>query len=475
MNTERVLTYFSELSCIPRLSGEEGQIADYLEARGRKMNLEVHRDAANNVILKKKGSRDNGPCVVLQSHSDMVFETTDDEWKGERVPKGIHIDNGKMKACGTTLGADNGIGMALMLALLEEEEAGFPKIEALFSANEEETMGGAYALKEDDLIGSCLINLDSEEEGVFTIGAAGGISVACTVPAKRRKTHFLNGLSIRVTGGLGGHSGLEIHRKRENAIQLLVRILQSLPKEDFELSFLQGGTRSNAIPECAEAKINTEQVNELQQKVKDFYEFCRCEWSDEEINLTIEAEVIPANERVYEEPERLLVFLESLPHGVYSRTHETIFSSINLALLKEVEDEIFVELTLRSSYKSWYRDEAKRIGRLATSFGGHSEERDEYPAWMCQKNSELLNCFQKSYRELFRRDAISENIHAGVECGIIMENCPSIADAISIGPTIHGAHTVNEELDIESVYRVYLLLKNVLRKLNREGDLSNEK
>lgn len=475
MNIERVLTYFRELSCIPRLSGEEGQIADYLEARGRKLNLQVHRDVANNVILKKKGSRDNGPCIVLQSHSDMVFETSDEEWKGKQVPRGIHSDNGKMKACGTTLGADNGIGMALMLALLEEEEAGFPQIEALFSANEEETMGGAYALKEDNLIGSCLINLDSEEEGAFTIGAAGGISVVCAVPLKRKKAHCPNGLYIRVVGGLGGHSGLEIHQKRVNAIQLLVRLLQAFPKEDFELSFLQGGTRSNGIPECAQARINTEKVEALQQRVRDFYERCRCEWCDEEINLMIQVEEIPASEVIYENPDRLLVLLESLPHGVYSRNHETIFSSINLALLKEVEEEILIELSLRSSYKSWYRDEAKRIGRLVTSFGGRSEERDEYPAWMCQKDSELLSCFQRSYRELFTRDAILENIHAGVECGIIMENCPSIVEAISIGPTIHGAHTVNEELDIESVDRVYQLLKNVLRKLNEEGDGSNDK
>lgn len=412
--------------------------------------------------------------MVLQAHSDMVWVSETDTEPKRKIPGPLILKDGKMRAQGTTLGADDGIGVAMILAALEEENDFFPPLEAVFTANEEETMEGAMALRPTDLQGRYLINLDSEEEGVLTIGAAGGISSFCILPAKRKSSPFSHGLILRVSGGKGGHSGLEIHRKRMNAIQLLVRVLRQLPKEAWGLVRIQGGNRSNAIPSQAEAELHTDCPQTIREIVETFTAQCQSEWQDEEPALQIQLEEKPAAGTVYagEDTERIFLLLENLPHGVRSQTEEFVCSSVNLALLRDTGKGIQVELTLRSSYASWYRQEVKRIARLAEALGGSAEEKEEYAAWQYQKDSRLLRLAQESYQSLFGKEALCENVHAGVECGIILEQCPSIQEALSIGPTIRHAHTVQEELDVNSVGQVYSLLREILIRVHREGGKS---
>lgn len=467
MGSEQVLSHFHKLLTIPHPSYHEEKIADYLAQFGQQRGLTVLRDPYHNVILKKAGSP-GAPTVVLQAHSDMVWVSDQDVPEGAELPRGVHVEDGRMRTSGTSLGADDGIGVALMLAILEEDDPQLPSIEAVFTANEEETMEGAMMLQPSYLRGKYLINLDSEEEGVLTIGAAGGISCVCTLPIRKRPASFSHGILLQIRGGKGGHSGLEIQEKRENAIKLLARILRSLPQVDWELVKLEGGSRSNAIPTQGSAWLNTSHPQGVQQAVTEFVAQHCHEWNDEEPDLTIQALVTAAGETVYEseDAERVFLLLENLPHGVSSQTSEFVCSSVNLALLRETENEISAELSLRSSFASWYHDEAKRIARLTRFLEGSTMEKDEYAAWQYQKDSHLLQVMQDAYRKLFGTEAACENVHAGVECGIIMEQCPSIREAISIGPTILGAHTTQEELDVDSVDKVYRLLVETLRKLN---------
>lgn len=468
MSAERVFYYFNEISKISRVSSEEKKIADYLVEQGKRMGLEVIRDKENNVILKKIVNRIDSPVVGLQAHTDMVWESENSEKTLEKIPDHIHVKDGKICTNGTTLGADDGIGVALILTLLENNTKEYPALEAIFTANEEETMGGAIAIRKEDVTGIYMINLDSEKEGVFTIGSAGGISSFCKLPIQSKTSIKNKTVKIMVTGCIGGHSGLEINRKHENAIKLLVRFLRTLSKNSFELKSLEGGSRSNAIPEWATAVVNTDDIELLEKEIKDFIKICKNEWCNEEKELSLSIKQTEYSCVVYEDKfrEKLLLLLENLPHGVYSKTEDFVCSSVNLAIVREIEKYITIELTLRSSYESWYRDEVQKIERLMEHFGGESERKDEYPAWMYKKDSELTKIFLDTYDELYGEKAECENVHAGLECGIIMRNCPSVMDAISIGPTILNAHTVSESLDIESVNKVYVLLDKVLKNIN---------
>lgn len=494
MGVESVFRYFKEVSGIPRVSYEEERIADYLVRQGERMGLAVFRDGKNNVILKKAGTGAGAGAVpvVLQAHSDMVWvsdgpegcdgsercdgvdrcdeaDRSDGSMRMGKIPHRIHVEDGMMRADKTTLGADDGIGIALILALLEEDKE-YPPLEAVFTANEEETMEGAMALTADMLSGRYLINLDSEAEGVCTIGAAGGISARITLPVERREIPgSARGQAVKVelSGGLGGHSGLEIGERREHAIKLLVRLLRSLDPQSFELQSLEGGTRSNAIPDRAAAVLHVGDRRNVEEAVNHFLETREAEWRDKEPRLKIEVAEAEYRPAVYGEEcrEQLFLLLEHLPHGVADRTEEFVISSVNLALVWEEEDCCKVELSLRSSFESWYGDEVRRIGRLAKLAGAQAEIRDEYPAWTYESGAALTRVCSEAYRELFGSSMVLENVHAGVECGIIMKNCPSIREAVSLGPTILNAHTTKEALEVQSVEKVYHLLDEVLTRI----------
>lgn len=475
MGVETVFRYFRELSGIPRASYEEERIADYLVRQGERMGLSVFRDEKNNVILKKEGIGAGAVPVVLQAHSDIVWVS--DELSSripeDKIPNRIHVEEGMMRADGTTLGADDGIGVALILALLEEDKE-YPPLEAVFTANEEETMEGAMALTAEALSGRYLINLDSEAEGVCTIGAAGGISSRITLPVMKKEPSVPmknHAVSVELSGCLGGHSGLEIGERRENAIKLLVRFLRTLDPQNFELQSLEGGTRSNAIPERAFAVLHVEDRSKVEEAVNHFIERCEAEWRDPEPQLKIEVKEAEYRPAVYDNEcrERLFLLLENLPHGVAARIEGFVLSSVNLALVWEEEGCCKAELSLRSSFETWYGDEARRIGRLAKLAGAQAEIRDEYPAWTYESGAALTRVCSEAYRELFGKPMELENVHAGVECGIIMKNCPSIREAVSLGPTILNAHTTKESLEIRSVEKVYRLLDEVLMRIRKMG------
>lgn len=466
MSIDRVFYYFDKISKIDRISYNEKEIAEYLLSFGRNLGLATFSDSENNLVIKKKAHKGNKPAVILQAHSDMVWETVHKDNGEKRIPHNIFVKDGIMRADGTTLGADNGIGIAMILAILEHNNKNHPTIEAVFTANEEETMGGAIGIKSEYLSGQYLINLDSEKEGVFTIGSAGGISSFINFPLERIESSKPKTVEIVVEGCKGGHSGLEIGQKHENPILLLVRLLQMLDI-DYELVSLEGGTRSSSIPQQAYAKINVEDVEELQISIEKFKKNRNNEWQYEEDSLRIRMAEICQDTVVYNKRSQnlALLLLESLPHGVYSRTAEFVFSSVNLAIVKEKQEELTIELSLRSSYEWWYHDKVKQISRLTSYLGGVTTIKDEYSAWEYKKEGKLIELFSESYSKLFNRNPIYENIHAGVECGILIKNCSSIKEAISIGPTICNPHTTLEYLDVQSVNKVYCLLNDVLEKL----------
>ena len=309
MENQRILSYFDEILKIPRPSYHEAAIADYLERFGTQRGLSVMRDSCNNVILKKDGNL-RSPTVVLQAHSDMVWAAEQPAPPGNEIPNKVYIEDGIMRAKGTTLGADDGIGVAMILAILDEDDPDLPPIEAVFTANEEETMEGAMALRPSCLDGTYLINLDSEIEGVLTIGAAGGISSECVLPICKSPSPVQHTVQSQVTGGKGGHSGLEIREKRENAIHLLVRVLRSLPRTGWELAGIRGGERSNAIPVGAVAHLNTDCPQDIRQAVANFTTQHHSEWRDDEPELTIRAEIASRMEQVYEAESAEQIFLQ---------------------------------------------------------------------------------------------------------------------------------------------------------------------
>lgn len=373
-----------------------------------------------------------------------------------------------MKAKGTTLGADDGIGVALILAIMEQESGGYPDLEAVFTANEEETMEGAMTLKGEALKSRYLINLDSEEEGTLTVGAAGGLTVLGRLAlAEKTESKQAKTVKLTVSGCRGGHSGLEIHKERENAVLLLVRLLRTLGNTTWELVSIEGGSRSNAIPEEGNACINTDNPEKLQRALDCFIKNCRYEWMEEEKELQITMEEVKYIPLVHHKKaqEKILFFLENLPHGVYKRSEAVIYSSANLAVVRHTEEEITAEISLRSIYETWLTAQSEKTGRFITMAGGRAEYFDGYPAWMGRSSAKLTGIFKDACKTLFNREAICETVHAGLECGIILKNCPSVKEAISVGPTIRYAHTVREELHINSVEKIFKLLDLVLTKI----------
>lgn len=476
MGLSRVLHYFEEISSISRLSYHEEEIAQYLLKQGKALGILANIDDENNVILKKESPIPDTPCLVLQAHTDMVWASDFEDDLPIKIPQNIRITDGIMHAGKTSLGADNGMGMALILALFEENLDSNIALEALFTSNEEETMGGALALKENQVSGKYLINLDSEQEGVFTIGSAGGISVSGNFLIEKTPVRFDKQMEINLSGGLGGHSGLDIGRKRQNAILLLIRFLQTIPSERYQLCSIHGGERSNAIPQRASAVIATDELDYLLSELDSFWNKRKSQWQTDEpqiaIHITEAAEAQPFDLAFSDSTKKnLLLLLESLPHGVAEQTEDFICSSANLALLKEVNECLEVEISLRSSYDYWCKDNADKIARLINLFGGESQIKDSYAAWEFNPNSKLKDFLLSTYFTLFKEPAKFENVHAGVECGIIMDNCPCIKEAISIGPTIKNAHTTSETVDIVSVEKVFKLLNSVL---NNIGGLDNE-
>ncbi len=469
---------FHDLTRIPRPSRQEQAIHDWLLAFGRGLGLETIADEAGNVLIRKPASpgREGDPGVVLQGHMDMVAQANaDTPHDFARDPIDAVVDGDWVRARGTTLGADNGIGVAAMLALLEAEDLSHGPLEALFTATEESGMDGAFGLAPDLLRGRYLINTDSEDEGVLTIGCAGGANVDSHIRyAPEPLAGTWEGARLAVTGLRGGHSGVDIHRGRGNAVALLFRVLANgAARRDLRIQSLDAGSLRNAIPREAFADLAlpagelaafTALAAELEQTLR-----AELEAADPELRIRVTPQPAGGHWLGQSLQERLIDAVRTCPHGVLRMSDAVpglVESSSNLAIVRTGEGVVEIRNLVRSSLESARDDICDRLAGLFRLAGAENSINGHYPGWRPDPDSGLLRQVRAAYRELFGRDPEVGAMHAGLECGVIGARYPAM-EMISFGPTIRFPHSPDERVEIATVTRFWELLTGVLARLGR--------
>ena len=469
-----VWNHFYEITQIPRPSKKEDKVRAYLDEFGKKPNLTTVTDKAGNVLITKPATPgyENEKTIILQAHMDMVCEKNSDvEHNFDTDPIQVIVDNGWIKAKGTTLGADNGIGMALMLAVLSSDNLKHPALECLFTTDEETGLTGAFALDNNLLKGEILINLDSEDDGEIFVGCAGGIDTTATLKVKTKDTprHFF-AFSVTVKGLMGGHSGDDIDKRRGNANKMLNRILWNMHKDlDLHLVKIDGGNLRNAIPREASAVACVPFVHK--EKVRVIFNEVAAELEDEnaaiETNMRIElhSEEIPDRVMTRRSTSKILNALYACPHGIKAMSPDMaglVETSTNLASVKMPDDKkLVITTSQRSSVESAKDDIAHQVESVFKLAGCSVTHGDGYPGWKPNLNSQILSVAEKSYEKLFAVQPKVKAIHAGLECGLFLKKYPHL-DMISIGPTMRGVHSPDERLEIETVGRVWSWLTDIL-------------
>lgn len=474
-NTEpkEVFKWFYEISQVPRGSGNERAISDFLVKFAKDRNLEVHQDKAMNVIIKKPGTAgyEKAPTVIIQGHMDMVCEKdASSNHDFLKDPIKFVVKGEMLYAEKTTLGGDDGIAVAYALTVLDSKDIPHPPLEVLITTEEETGMGGAMALTDEHLQGTRLLNIDSEEEGVFLVSCAGGanIHVFFNIKKETAKGKFLK---ITVGGLLGGHSGIEINKQRANSIKLLGRILYNIKQnEKINIVEISGGSKHNAIAKDAYAVIaveNTEAVLKIVEKMTaDF----KNEYRAVDKLLTVTAnETQNSSEQMFtkELTLNLIDFMASIPNGVQYMSmeiHGLVQTSLNNGVLEEIDGRIKFTTSVRSSVKSAL-DEIVDILRIqAERCGAEFKKNSEYPAWEYSPDSPVRDAAVNVYKKLNKKEPLITAIHAGLECGLLKKTLPKV-DAISFGPNLYDVHTPNEHMEIASVERVWKFLLAYLAEL----------
>lgn len=472
-----VFHYFEEICQVPRPSKKEEKIVAYLKEFGKKHNLETKVDEVGNVLIKKPASKgmENCKTVVLQSHVDMVCEKNNNVSHDFLTdPIETIIDGEWMKANGTTLGADNGIGVATELAILADDTLEHGPIECLFTIDEETGLTGAFALKEGFMNGDILLNLDSEDEGELFIGCAGGIDSVAEFnyyEADVPDGYFF--CKIEVKGLKGGHSGGDIHLGRANANKILNRFLTlAFNKYDLYLCEIDGGNLRNAIPREAHAIIAIPEANkhDLRTDLNVFTAEVQAEYAvtDPDMELILSSEPARAKAIDADTTQRLLQTLYAVPHGVYAMSQDIpglVETSTNLASIKMKPGNIIrIETSQRSSTASSKQDIANMVRTVFEMGGAVVTFGDGYPGWKPNTHSEILEIATVSYKRLFGVDAQVKAIHAGLECGLFLDKYPGL-DMISFGPTLQGVHSPDERMLIPTVEKFWLHLTDILKHI----------
>ena len=461
-----VVKFFEEISAVPRPSGHTREIADYLVRFAEERNLEYIRDSADNVIIKKNGAsgKSGRPTVILQGHTDMVAvcaEGTERNLKTEGVEP--YRDGDFIKAKGTTLGADDGVAVAYALAILDSNDIIHPNIECLFTSNEEIGLLGASALDPKSLKGRIMINLDSDDEGVFTVGCAGGkrldLSFRCLWEAAVGNCYYLC-----VSGLAGGHSGIEIDKGHLNAIKIAGEVLSSF--ENVMLDDISGGEADNAIPKSCSARFYTtssyEHLGRVAEKIQSGY-------SSEEPNIKIEIREAPGRSTALasKQVSDILSVIEKARYGVIKMSNDVpglVETSQNIGIIELSEERLRLTFSVRSSYedsKNAIADETKMLGEQA---GAQIKESGNYPGWDYRKDSPIRELSVKVFEEVYGKSPEIMLIHAGLECGVIIDKIPEL-DCISFAPDSKDIHTPRERLSISSTARVYEFLKTLLGRI----------
>ncbi len=466
----RVFKYFEDIANIPHGSGNCSAIAKYCTDFAEKHSLKYVCDDANNVIIYKPATAgyEDADTVILQGHLDMVLQKTPDcEINLEKEGLELYVDGDYVKAKGTTLGADNGIAVAMIFAILESDNIPHPPIEALFTSDEEIGMVGALALDMGLLSGKKLINIDSEEEDILTVSCAGGSDFSITAPLNRKKAKG-NLVNVILKGLKGGHSGVEIHKGRVNANILMGRLINTLQSEtDFEILSVYGGDKGNAIPLMATLCAVTKNPEEFVSRVTECLNTVKTEIFAREPDFDFEVLVGEESEYDVIGIKKEVIFLMSCaPNGVLKMSAEIeglVETSLNLGILNTDDDNLFMLFSLRSNKDSAMKYLEKKLETLCSFVDCEINKGGHYPPWEFRSNSDLQSLYKKVYAEKQGKDIKVEAIHAGLECGVLASGKQGL-DCISVGPNLFDVHTTQERLSISSTARVYELILEVLKQ-----------
>ncbi|NTW71239.1 MAG: aminoacyl-histidine dipeptidase [Eubacteriaceae bacterium] len=471
---EKVLEFFYELSQIPRGSGNEEAISAWLGGFAADRGLEVTRDEYNNVIIKKSGTpgKENLPTVILQGHMDMVCEKNKDTvFDFETEPLKLEIDGDFIFAQGTTLGADNGIGVAMILAVLYSSDLVHPPIEGIFTVDEERGLTGALNLDVKGLKGSYLINIDTENDKEILTSCAGGVRINHKIKIKTiKRPEDFQCCEISISGLKGGHSGMDITKGRGNANKLMARVLDAIRQEmKMHLISVSGGSKDNAIPREAQCRmiIDKKEKENLELILKEYHRYFTLEHGESDPVIKIQREYVfdPCTEIMDRQTtDKVIDLILVIPDGVLSMSQELIgmpVSSNNIGIVDTEDGNVTVSSAARSSVDSKkieIIDTMKAISRqLETVFG----MQGDYPGWSYSPQSPLREHAIMTYKDLFGEEPEVVAVHAGVECGILGEKIPGL-DMISIGPNIYDVHSPREKLSITSTKKTWAFLKEIL-------------
>ncbi|MDD5931671.1 MAG: aminoacyl-histidine dipeptidase [Oscillospiraceae bacterium] len=472
LEPRKVFSFFEELCAIPHGSGNTRQISDYLVDFAAQRGLEAYQDALNNVIIIKEATPgyESAAPVILQGHMDMVCEKTAGCPKDmEREGLELVVEGDTIYARDTTLGGDDGIAVAMGLAILDSNDLSHPRLEVIFTVDEETGMQGAMELDVSMLRGRRMLNLDSEAEGVFTVSCAGGNMSRCTLPVSREA--YGGETAVITVGGLdGGHSGVEIHKGRGNACMLLGRVLAAAAKEtELRIVSVSGGLKDNAIPREAVAVVAAADVGEVEAAVRKMDAALKNEYrvTDGGVFVTCDAgkkETAPMDAG---STRRLLALLTCAPNGVQAMSAGIpglVQTSLNLGVLKTGEEQVEATFCVRSSVESQKTMLVHRLECLMEALGGSVKVSGDYPGWEYRSESPLRELMAEVYREQYGKEPVIEAIHAGLECGLFAGKLPGL-DCVSVGPDLTEIHTTRERMHIASVQRLWAMVVETLKRM----------
>ena len=473
---QKLFQFFEEICAIPRGSKNEKEVSDYLVQFAKDRGLWHYQDELHNVIIKKEGSEGakDLPPVMLQGHTDIVcekFSSVEHDFAKEGL--NLIVKDGVVTADGTTLGADNGVAVAWMMMVLDDDTLEHPPLECVFTTQEEIGLFGAKALDKSLIQARTMINMDSEEEGIATVSCAGGMRIGCTREIQREEISGTK-LSISITNLLGGHSGTDINQGRQNANLLMARMIYHIFQNTNggRLVAINGGSKDNAIARECEALLiyeDTKEAEKAENAAIDLAEKFADEITAWEPDFSCDIALEEGKEQAMrkEDADAMVHAMYLAPNGVQKRNMKMdgfVVTSCNMGVAATQENTVEITFSPRSSVASLMEELKARIELLAKTFGFTCDFSGEYPGWSYAEESEIREVFKESYQRLFGKELKIEALHAGLECGLFSDALPGM-DAIAVGPTICACHTPDEYLPLDSFERFYELLKDVLKLL----------
>lgn len=472
---EKVFEFFEDIAGIPHGSGNVEQISNYLVDFAKKRQLKYRQDDSLNVIIWKDGTKgyEDSDTVIIQGHMDMVAVKTADSNKDmEKEGLDLEVNGDYLSAKNTSLGGDDGIAVAYALAVLDSDDVAHSPIEAIFTVDEEIGLLGAASLDTSDIKGKLMLNLDSEDEGIFTVSCAGGGTATCNLPLHKEPINAQI-IELRLYDFAGGHSGMEIIKGGANANCIMGRILLNVFQNvGMRLVSINGGEKDNVIAKVSEAAIavNKEAVEKAKEIIENTFNEVKDEYKTTDPDAKLQTNVIEEQFMDVMSGTTTLatiISLVNMPNGIQRMNNEIegmVQTSLNLGILRTTETNVALSYSVRSSVESEKQFLIEKLRSLTEIFGGTLEMSGEYPGWEYKADSKIREVSVKAYEELYKEEPVVEGIHAGLECGLFADKIEGL-DAISFGPTMKNVHTTDEMLSISSTERTWNLITKILEML----------